>query len=67
MINEIVYPACAAKTLEYSHRMEEDFKNSKQILKTEFPVGAVVMIQNQERRKKADERYIGPFTVKRTG
>jgi hypothetical protein len=59
----VVYPSIKAKVKEQHHKYQEYFKKRHRM--KEFPAGSLVMVKNDTRSKKTEERFTGPFTVKR--
>jgi hypothetical protein len=60
---DIVYPACAQRTAEYNQKMINQFAQSHKIVKDGYPAGSLVWRVDVDRKKKAEPRYVGPYTV----
>jgi hypothetical protein len=59
----IVYPSIKEKVVEQHKQYQQYFKKRHRY--KEFPAGSLVMVRNDTRSKKTEERFNGPFTVKR--
>jgi hypothetical protein len=61
----IVYPTIMAKKTRISAKQQEAFARDRPILHSPFVDGAMVMIENDDEKSKARQRYIGPMLIKR--
>ena len=64
-LNAIVFPEIYEKVSRKHQKRNEQFMKSHRMLKTDFPVGAQVMIRDEMRKSKDTPRYEGPFAVVR--
>jgi hypothetical protein len=63
-MNNIVYPAIDNRTKVTMAKYRKQFDKHNLIIKDKFKPGAIVMVRNELRSRKAEERFTGPFKVK---
>jgi transposase InsO family protein len=59
----IVYPSIKAKVKEQHAKYKQYFTKRHKL--KEFPAGSLVMVKNDTRSKKTEERFHGPYVVQR--
>jgi hypothetical protein len=64
-MTEIVFPAIETRTSAFAKRMHDDFMKRHQIVKDDFPAGALVMRQQLNRQTKAHPAWEGPYVLVR--
>lgn len=61
----IVYPAISQKVNAMQAKYREQFTKSHKLVSDKYKPGAVVFVLNELRKSKPEERYTGPFVIKR--
>ena len=64
-MSTLVFPAIATRTKNEIKKMAVAFDKQTKVHTDAFLPGAIVMAKNEMRSSKSEERYTGPFTVKR--
>jgi transposase InsO family protein len=64
-MTSIVFPGISNKAKATQDKYKQSFAKYKRIISETYPPGAVVMVINDLRQSKSEERYTGPFLVKR--
>ena len=61
----VVFPALSIKTKDSIKKMSAAFLKKHNVKSSEILPGSLVMVINELRKSKTEERYTGPYTVKR--
>jgi hypothetical protein len=63
-MNNIVYPAISDETQQTMKMYRDQFTKKNLIISDKFTVGSLVMVRNELRKSKDEERFTGPYKVK---
>ena len=61
-VTDLIIPALRAKIEETQLKDHESFKRNHRIVDP-YPIGSRVYIENVDRQKKSDKKYLGPYII----